>query len=214
MDPPECSGHSHDHDHGDELGLSLRPQVDFPKVMCLNEEVTNSGQRIIKIHEERLTTEPSLTSPEDDAELLLHVPFTESVTIQSISIRSTRESDNTFAPKTVKLFVDRENLDFETARELPPAATLELVPPDHFVEGSIDYPLRPAGRFQNVSAVSIFFAENYSGDEETSTEVTFVGFKGKGTNVKRMAVEAVYETSANLEDHEVHTEGIGAPEGL
>mmetsp|Transcript_22059 Transcript_22059/g.30701 ORF Transcript_22059/g.30701 Transcript_22059/m.30701 type:complete len:215 (+) Transcript_22059:45-689(+) len=214
MEPHDCTGHSHDSEHGDELGLSLRPQVDLPRVTCLNEEVANSGQRIIKIHEERLSPDPSLTSPEDDAELLLHVPFTESVSIISVAIRSTHESDSTFAPQIVKLFVDRENLDFETARELPPAATLELVPPDHFVEGSIDYPLRPAGRFQNVSSVSIFFEENFSGDEETSTEVTFVGFKGKGTSVKRKAVEAIYETSANLEDHEVHSGGISAPEGL
>jgi hypothetical protein len=30
MDPPECTGHSHD-DQGDELGLSLRKYVDIDR---------------------------------------------------------------------------------------------------------------------------------------------------------------------------------------
>jgi hypothetical protein len=202
MDPPECSGHSHDHDHGDELGMSLRPQIDLPNVECLNEEVQNSGRAILKLHEERLTAEPSLCSPQDDPELLLKIPFTESVTIQSISVRSCGTSDETAAPKSIKLFVNRDDLDFDTARELEPQAKLELVPSHHFVEGSIDYPLRPAGRFQSVSSLSIYFQDNF-GDDGMATEITFVGLKGKGSNVKRQAVETVYESRGMLSDHKV-----------
>lgn len=203
MDPPECSGHSHDHNHGDELGMSLRPQMDLPNVECLNEEVQNSGRAILKLHEERLTAEPSLCSPEDDPELLLKIPFTESVTIQSISVRSSgAASEERAPPKTIKLFVNRDNLDFDTARELEPQATLELLPAHHFVEGSIDYPLRPAGRFQSVSSLSIYFEDNYGGDD-CATEITFVGLKGKGGGVKRRAVETVYESRGMPTDHKV-----------
>jgi len=202
MDPPECSGHSHDHDHGDELGMSLRPQMDLPHVECLNEEVQNSGRAILKLHEERLTAEPSLWSPQDDPELLLKIPFTESVTIQSISVRSSGGSQERAPPKTIKLFVNRDDLDFDTARELEPQATLELLPVHHFLEGSIDYPLRPAGRFQSVSSLSIYFEDNYGGDD-VATEITFVGLKGKGSNVKRRAVETVYESRGMPTDHKV-----------
>ena len=197
MDPPECSGHSHDHEHGDELGTSLRPQFDLPRVTCFNEEVPNSGRAILKLHEERLTAEPCLRSPEDDPELLLIIPFTEAVTIQSLSVRSVQGA----APRTLKLFTNREDLDFETVRELPPQMTLELLPPHHFSEGSIDYPLRPAGRFQNVSSIALYFEDNY--DEEQATEITFVGLKGKGSNMKRMAVETVYESRGMHSDHKV-----------
>lgn len=210
----ECDGHAHDHSHGDELGLSLYPQINFPEVFCLNEEVANAGKGVLKTHELRKTEYPSLTSPEDDAELLLHVPFTEAVTIQSISIRSIGGSLESSPPRTVKLFVDRENIDFDAARELPPQATLDLLPPDHFVEGSLDYPLRPAGRFQNISSVTLFFVDNYTQDEESCTEVTFVGFKGKGTRVKRLAVDTVYESSANLADHDVKSREYKASENL
>ena len=197
MDPPECSGHTHDHhDHGDDLGLSLRPQVDLPSVRCLNEEIPNSGRAVLKLHEERLSTEPALRSQPDDPELLLFIPFTEAVVLQSISIRSVAPGgdDPVAPPRHIKLFVDREDLDFETARDLEPQMKLELLPPQHFVEGTIDYPLRPAGRFQSISSVIIFVADNYSGDEELSTVITYVGLKGKGTHQKRMAVNAVYET--------------------
>eukprot|EP00978_Attheya_sp_CCMP212_P013130 scaffold32854_cov59-Attheya_sp.AAC.5 len=167
MDPPECQGHSHDHsEHGAEegLGQSLRPQIDFPSVVCLNEAVPNSGQLVLKLHEDRLTDVPNLLSNPDDPELLLHIPFTEAVTIKSISIRgrssssttnsNTNEEDGTSPPHTVKLFVNHTHLDFETARDMEePTAKLVLLPPHHLPElsssGTIDYPLRPAGRFQN-----------------------------------------------------------------
>eukprot|EP00545_Synedropsis_sp_CCMP1620_P007915 CAMPEP_0119003136 /NCGR_PEP_ID=MMETSP1176-20130426/375_1 /TAXON_ID=265551 /ORGANISM="Synedropsis recta cf, Strain CCMP1620" /LENGTH=214 /DNA_ID=CAMNT_0006954705 /DNA_START=50 /DNA_END=694 /DNA_ORIENTATION=- len=209
MDPTECSGHSHDHDHGDELGLSLRPQIDQPKVFCLNEEVANAGRSILKIHEERLSATPSLTSPDDDPELLLVIPFTESVTLQSISIRSLT-SENTAPPKNIKIFANRDDLDFEMAREMPPDMKLELLPTYHFVEGSIDYPCRPAGRFQNISSVTIFVQDNYDESGEQPTEITFVGLKGKGTKMKRMAVETVYETKGMMKDHKVPKGELGA----
>jgi hypothetical protein len=209
MDPPECNGHSHDHDHGDDLGVSLRPQIDFPAVSCLNEEIPNSGRAILKIHEERLSNEPSLRSQEDDPELLLHVPFTEAVTCQSISIRSVSGADagvQAVPPRRIKLFTNRDDLDFEMARNMEAVTELELLPPYHFVEGTIDYPLRPAGRFQNISSLTIFVENNYADEVDTSTIITFVGIKGKGSGQKRMAVETVYESRGMKADHKVKGE--------
>jgi len=209
MDPPECSGHSHDHDHGDDLGLSLRPYIDFSKVLCLNEEVQGSGKSILKEHEQRLSAHPSLQSPEDDPELILHIPFTEAVTIQSLTIRNASDNTETASPRRVKLFTNREHVDFETARELPPQQELELLTPDHFVEGTIDYPCRPAGRFQNISSLSIFIVDNYDDSGESGTEITHIGLKGKGTRMKRVAVDTVYESKPMPEDHKVPDEAFG-----
>jgi hypothetical protein len=194
--------------------------MDLPAVQCLNEEVPNSGRAILKLHEDRLSQTPVLRSQPDDPELLLHIPFTENVTIQSIAIRSVVDMNNNnnnmndndndnpaCPPKTIKLFVNREDLDFETARELEPQAKLELLPPHHFVEGTIDYPLRPAGRFQSVSSLTIFVADNHDeDDDEVSTIITFVGLKGKGTKQRRMAVETVYESQGMMKDHKVKGE--------
>jgi len=214
MDPPECSGHSHDHDHGDDLGVSLRQYVDLPAVSCLNEEVPGSGRAILKLHEERLSDTPSLQSPEDDPELLLHIPFTEAVTVQSITVRSggTTANARTAPPRRIKLFVDRtEGLDFETARELPPTQQLELLPPDHMPDGTIDYPCRPGGRFSNISSLTIYFVDNYDdSDEGSGTAITHVGLKGKGHGVKRQAVETVYESQGMRKDHRVRGDKFGS----
>lgn len=201
MDPPECSGHSHD-DQTDDLGLSLRTYVDLDRVVCLNEEVPGSGRAVIKLHEDRLTNEPSLQSPPDDPELLLTIPFTEAVTIQSITLRC-GSSQGTAAPRHLKLFSNREDLDFETAREMEAQQELELLPPEHFSEGTIDYPCRPAGRFQNISCLTIFVRDNYDETGESPTEISHVGMKGKGTKVKRAAVETVYEAQGMPKDHKV-----------
>uniref|UniRef100_A0A7S2Y139 PITH domain-containing protein n=1 Tax=Entomoneis paludosa TaxID=265537 RepID=A0A7S2Y139_9STRA len=210
MDPPECSGHSHDHDHGDDQGLSLRTYIDFSQVSCLNEEVNGTGKLVLKIHEERLSESPSVTSPEDDPELLFYIPFTESVTVQSIAIRNASRNNDNASARRIKIFTNRDNIDFETARELPAQQQLELLPPHHFADGTIDYPCRPAGKFSNISSLAIFVQDNYDDSGESPTEITFVGLKGKGTRMKRVAVEAVYESRGMPEDHKVNGGEFGA----
>ena len=212
--PHGCDGHEHDYgDTSDGLGLSLRPQINLDEVRCLNEDRPNMGRSVLKLHEDRLSADPFLRSQEDDPELLLHIPFTEAVTITHLSLRCVPDSGNddfpTSPPKTIKVFSNRDNIDFDMARELEPQCKVDCIPPDHFPEGTIDYPLRPAGKFQNVSSVTLFFEDNMaagaldgSGDD-VSTIVTYVGVKGKGSGQKRMAVEAVYETRGMKKDHKV-----------
>ena len=212
--PHGVDGHTHDHEQeGGGLGTSLRPQIDLDAVKCLNEERPNMGRGILKLHEERLSADPFLRSQEDDPELLLYIPFTEAVTITHLAVRSIpgSEADDYPAapPKNIKVFSNRDDIDFDMARELAPQCKVDLLPPDHFVEGTLDYPLRPASKFQNVSSITIFFEDNFatglldgSGDD-VSTIMTYIGVKGKGSGQKRMAVEAVYETRGMKKDHKV-----------
>lgn len=214
MPPHDTREHAHDHqDHGDDLGLSLLPAVNMEGVVCLNEEVRDSGRAILKLHEERFTTNPSLRSPEGDPELLMIIPFREAVTVHSICVMNTAENsgDGTRAPpRRIKLFVDRDSIDFETARELPEnvlranASAIDLVPPSHSEEtATIDYPLRPASKFQNIQSLAIFVQGNFDEEGQMGTEITYIGLKGTGTNLRRQAVEAVYETKGMKKDHKV-----------
>lgn len=210
---------------------------------CLNEHATNAGQSVLKPYTDRLKIEPSLQSPrgDDDLELLFHIPFTEAVKIQSICINGRAsiyvpngdESKATSAPFTVKVFANRSDLDFETARELDPDVLLELLPPEHLTEiqsqslsdqelgaGTLDYPLRPASKFKYCNSITLFFGDNFASkmaeaqgddpDELIPTEINYVGFKGEGTNFKRVAVEAIYETRGMKEDHTVPGGEFGA----
>jgi len=231
MPPHGCEGHDHDESLDDDLGLSLRQYIDFENVVCLNEEIPNSGKSILKLHEDRLSSNPYLKSNDEDPELLLTIPFTEAVTVKSISVRSDGvDGIEASPPLKIKVFGNREDLDFETAREMVPTngngrngsscIDLLLVRPDHFPEGTVDYPLRPAGPFQNISSLTIMVCDNYAGtvqgdgihheDDAISTLITYIGLKGRGTGSKRQAVETVYETRGMKKDHQVKGNEYGA----
>jgi hypothetical protein len=173
----------------------------------------------------------------------MHIPFTEAVSIKSISIGG-RESvykpngdhdGATSAPFTCKVFANRTDLDFTSARELEADATIELLPPEHVSEvqtdnalgpGTLDFPLRPASKFSMCTCVTLFFGDNYAqklaeaqdddGDEEEDvipTEINYIGLKGSGTSVKRVAVECIYETRGMKKDHKTPAAEYGAKEG-
>jgi len=168
-----CTGHSHDHGHeSEEVSVNLHEFIDFPGVTCLNENISGSSKSILKAYESRLSLHPTLQSTIDgDPELLFHIPFTETVSITSISIRGS-PGDNadlqTSSPRSVGIFVNRDDLDFETAQEMQSAMELELVHPNHEAMGSsggtIDYFVTNRGRFQNISGVTLFFRDNFGGD--------------------------------------------------
>ena len=50
---------------------------------------------------------------------------------------------------------------------------------------------------------------NYDDSGESATEITYIGLKGKGTSVKRVAVETVYEAQGMRKDHKVKGEFAG-----
>lgn len=236
-----CTGHSHDHDHEDQLGLSLQQYIDQNQVFCLNEHRENAGRSVLKPYEDRLTLEPNLQSPrdDDDIELLMHIPFTEAVTIRSICVsgrasifKPDDEDESTSAPFTCKVFANRTDLDFDTARELKPDVKIELLPPEHLAEvqtddskgpGTLDFPLRPASKFKMCTSITLFFGDNYAkimaeaegnNDEDAiPTEINYIGFKGSGTSIKRQAVECVYETRGMKKDHKQPGAEFGAKEG-
>lgn len=243
MPPNGCDGHSHDHEHAESddtntsLGTSLRPLIDLPNVRCLNEHRPHAGRDVLKLYEERRTTVPYLLSqedPDEEPELLLVVPFVEAVSMKSLCVLSPagappeqqqclrvgNSANTTAPPREVRIFVNRPNLDLDDVRDLEPDATITLVSPSHqwldiHAAGTIDYPLRPVGRFQNVSEVALYFTDNYgmynvhdsyrehvaNDEDRIQTEITYIMFKGKGTNVKRRAVDAVYETLGMTADH-------------
>ena len=180
-----CTGHSHDHEHAEEVSTHLHQYIDFTGVTCLNENIPGSVKSILKTYEDRLSLHPTLHSTFDgDPELLIHIPFTETVNVTSISIRGPPPSAGndasssefrTACPRHVGIFVDRDDLDFETAEELPPVMELELVHPDHENEvehgGTIDYVVRNRGRFQNIASVTLFVRDNFGQGDGFMTEV-------------------------------------------
>ena len=89
------------------------------QVQCLNEAIQGTCKEVFKPWSKRLEpSDPPLESNENDPELLLHVPFSGDVRIRAISVIG--GTDGT-APAELKVFINREDLDFSTAAEVPPA---------------------------------------------------------------------------------------------
>lgn len=203
----ETSGHDHSHSHGhghdhddhdhskpeDAEGDSLYPYIDIPKLRCLNAEEAQHVHFPFKPHYDRRDREKFLDSQEDDPELILFIPFTEAVSIRSICISGGQEGTS---PKEIKLFANRDDIDFSNASDLPGLQKIELAE-DFLAE--IDYPVQQR-KFQGVSNITVFIPECFAGDQ---TRVYYIGLKGESKKWKHGVVECVYESQAQRSDHKV-----------
>ncbi|KAL8721112.1 MAG: hypothetical protein Q9225_002135 [Loekoesia sp. 1 TL-2023] len=196
-------GHDHDdgHDHNDEIEPALQTliwkQIDFESIRTLNESESDQGAKIVeKTWPQRLNAEPKLESDADE-QLLMFIPFTGVVKLHAILVRSSEDSS---APKTLKLFSNRDDLDFSTASDLQPTQTLDLSQTSEIQELPVKRTL-----FGNTYNINLFIEDNY-GDEVT--RVYWIGFKGEFMNLNREPVEVLYEKAANPKDHTL-IQGVG-----
>ncbi|KAF2173332.1 hypothetical protein M409DRAFT_62864 [Zasmidium cellare ATCC 36951] len=206
-DEHDHHGHDHSegaHDHTDDLTPALQnhiyEQIDFSAINTLNESESRSGSRIVqKTWMERLEPEPELKSDADE-QLLMHIPFTAQIRLHSILLRT---SATDAAPMTLKLYVNREGLDFATASDLQPTQTLELPQSNEIQEIGIKRAL-----FNTVRSLDLFFEDNWSQGEEDETRISYIGFKGEWMKLSREPVNFLYEAAANPGDHKLAS-GVG-----
>ncbi|KAF3033709.1 hypothetical protein E8E11_001530 [Didymella keratinophila] len=215
MSHSHCHDESHSHDHGDHehdhsddispaLQNILYSQIDFSALRTLNEDDSNSGRSICqKTWAERLSPTPELLSSADE-QLLMLVPFTGQVRLHSILIRT---SDSDSAPKTLKVFLNQEDMDFETASEMEATQVLELARTNEVQE----IPVKRV-KFNMTRSLALFFEDNWSQGEEEETRLSYLAFKGDFMKLNKEPVSVLYEASANPADHKAIAgvkEGIG-----
>lgn len=119
--------------------------------------------------------------------------FTGQIKLHSLLIR-TSNSDS--APRTLKLFINRDDLDFSTASELPPVQELHL----SRTSDVQDIPVQRA-KFGRVQNITLFFADNHGDGEEDMTRISYLGFKGEWMKLGGAPQEILYEAAANPADH-------------
>lgn len=116
--------------------------------------------------------------------------FAGQVKLQSILVRT---SDDSSAPKTLKLFVNRDDLDFDTATETEATERLELARDSRVLE----YPVK-RNRFTITRSLTLFFEENWGAE---TTKISYLGFKGEFMALNKEPVSVLYESAANPADH-------------
>ncbi|KAK9493845.1 galactose-binding domain-like protein [Lipomyces doorenjongii] len=187
--------HGHDHSHSPPPDTtfdsqSLYSHIYHDQIWTMNESEPNAGRDVIKPWSDRYDTEKVLESDADE-QLIMFIPFTGLVKLYSILIRSAPDAH---APKTIKLFRNRSDIDFAMATDLKADATIE-----HPV-GTLDiveYPLKRA-IFSNVQSISLFIVDNHG---EDTTKITYIGLRGEWKELSKDPVITIYEAAANPSDH-------------
>jgi hypothetical protein len=205
----EHHDHGHDgHDHSDDITPALQnllyEQIDFSKLVTLNEDESNSGRAICqKTWAQRLDLTPELKSSADE-QLLMIVPFTGQVRLHSILIRT---SPSLSCPKTLKVFVNADSMDFDTASEATPTQELSISQTSEVQE----IPVKRA-YFNTTRSLALFFEDNWSNGEEEETVISYLAFKGDFMKLNKEPVSVMYEAAANPSDHKSIVgigEGVG-----
>ncbi|KAI1918596.1 hypothetical protein LOZ58_002793 [Ophidiomyces ophidiicola] len=201
--------HNHSHDHSNDLTPALQSllykQVDFDGIVTLNESDPKAGAAIVKkTWAQRLDDKPELESDVDE-QLLMYIPFTGQVKLHSLLIFAAPTSS---APKTIKLFRNRPDLDFSTASDLQ--ATQVLAIPQTLTGSNRDVLEIPLNRalWNTTTSATLFFEDNWSDGEEDVTKVGYLGFKGQFMALNREPVTVLYEAAANPKDHAI-IQGMG-----
>lgn len=208
--PHHCHDEHCDHDHSSDVTPALQnllySQIDFPSVRTLNEATPSSGRKILqKSWDQRLDPTPELVS-DADAQIILHVPFTGQVRLHSIHVRIPNDDS---APSKLKVHVNNPDLDFGSASETPATQEFNLARTSQIQDIAVK-----RAKFTTCRSLSLFFEENYSGDPDGTTRISYIAFKGDWMHLNREPVEFLYESAARPTDHKVDGASIEKSSGM
>lgn len=118
--------------------------------------------------------------------------FTGQVKLHSILIRTSNSSS---APQTLKVFINRDDLDFSAASDLMATQEFELSQTSEIQDISVKRAL-----FGKVQNITLFVVDNYGDD---ITRLSYLGFKGDWMQLGKAPSNILYEAAANPSDHAV-----------
>ena len=115
--------------------------------------------------------------------------------LHSILLRS---SNSPSAPKTLKVIINRDDVDFSSAIDLPATQEFELSQTSEVQ----DIPVKRA-LFGKVQSLTLFFVDNFGEGDEDVTRLSYLGFKGEWMQLGRAPANIIYEAAANPSDHKI-----------
>eukprot|EP01016_Furgasonia_blochmanni_P022788 TRINITY_DN2476_c0_g1_i31.p1 TRINITY_DN2476_c0_g1~~TRINITY_DN2476_c0_g1_i31.p1 ORF type:complete len:148 (-),score=31.51 TRINITY_DN2476_c0_g1_i31:61-504(-) len=118
--------------------------------------------------------------------------FSVTVRVKSFTIIA-KETAN--FPDNARIFLNQENVDFAFVEDADPVQEVTLI---HNISGEVEYAVKQT-KFQNVNTL-ILHMRSSTFDK---LQITYIGFKGVKTNIKRGIVIATYEAKPQLSDHKV-----------
>ncbi|KDQ60549.1 hypothetical protein JAAARDRAFT_190726 [Jaapia argillacea MUCL 33604] len=145
-----------------DIQVSLLEFLDLSQLNCLNEANDHTLKSIVSTKSKN--TSNSFLLSDADEELLLNIPFNQTVRVRSILIHASNPNQG---PKKIKILTNRLSLGFEDVEdaEEPEVAQILDLSEEQIIEGK-RITLRYV-RFQAVNSIHIFVASNQGEEEET-----------------------------------------------
>ncbi|ORZ05778.1 PITH domain-domain-containing protein [Absidia repens] len=138
---------------------------------ALNQQEEHNVKNLFKKDESYLESDV-------DEQLIISVPFNQPVKLHSLKFKVPEIAK---APKTIKIFANRQNLGFEDADSMKETQTLILEPKDFEDDAIVN--LRFV-KFQNIVNIVLFVADNQEDEETTAIQqLTFIGSTVESTNM-------------------------------
>ncbi len=168
-------------------------------------ETSAHASRIFRTFSQRLDEVAFLLSESSSEEqndfedpnmgILVSVPFTCPVKLTGVTVIG---GDGGRTPHRLDLFANVT--DFNTVDELVPSQSLENLVDDFC--GAIEHPVRVA-KFAHVTNLMMRFPK-----PPEDFAIYWIGLRGVASGAQRKAVVTVYESRANVADHEVKENGF------
>jgi len=129
--------------------------INLDQTTCLNEKKGHEWKNVF------VSDGISYLESDCDQQLLFTIRFSSLVDLSSIKLETT---ELVSAPKTIKLFMNRFNMDFDAAMDEPPREEI-VVPKSHYLDQStIKFsPLK----WKQVSSLTLFVEDNWENTETT-----------------------------------------------
>ena len=154
------------------MAENLNAQLAKTSCYCLNEKGEGAWRNLFMGDNTR-----PLRSDADE-QLLLQLGFMQTVKLTQIQIGLPGNSSN---PKTVKIFANVSNLDFNSATDTPPVQTFNIE------EGMKKVVINlPVVKFQRVDYLTIFIEDNFGEEFTEFHSIAIYGNPIMGTDVSKI----------------------------
>lgn len=163
--------------------------LDTAQTTAFNITRSDHAMAAFKPHALRLDEEPSIIS-DSDAEVIIVARFISPCHIRKFMVigGSTQEHH----PKQMKVFVNREGIDFTNVQDFQATQVFDLNVNE---PGTMELNVFNPNSFNNITTLTFYFPVNMSEEEDVSTVIKYIGMQGEHTHYRREPVHADYELS-------------------
>jgi len=95
----------------------------------------------------------------------------------------------------LKVFINRDDIDFSSADDLAPLQEFELSQTSEIQDITVN-----RAQFGRVQNLTLFIEDNYGDDV---SRISYLGFRGTWMQLGRAPTDIIYESAANPADHAV-----------